>query len=77
RRRSSRRTASGGSRTCFAEGVGPRVAGAAGEGGFEGGGDPNGDADLARLVAAWPTLPAAIRTGILAMIGASGDPHGH
>jgi hypothetical protein len=29
------------------------------------------DADLARLVSAWPNLPAAIRRGILAMIDAA------
>ena len=28
------------------------------------------DRDLARLVAAWPTLPAAMRAGILAMVNA-------
>jgi hypothetical protein len=27
------------------------------------------DADLARIVAAWPSLPAATKAGILAMIG--------
>jgi hypothetical protein len=30
------------------------------------------DADLADLIAAWPTLPAPIRAGILAMIRAAG-----
>lgn len=29
------------------------------------------DADLAAVVTAWPTLPAAIKAGILAMIGAA------
>ena len=30
------------------------------------------DSELARLVAAWPTLPDAIRRGILAMVNATG-----
>ena len=30
------------------------------------------DADLARVVAAWPTLPPAVRAGVLAMVEASG-----
>jgi hypothetical protein len=29
-------------------------------------------ADLARVVAAWPDLPAAVKAGVLAMVGASG-----
>jgi hypothetical protein len=29
------------------------------------------DPDLARLIDAWPTLPTALRTGILAMIDAA------
>ena len=29
------------------------------------------DADLQRILDAWPTLPAALKTGILAMIGAA------
>jgi hypothetical protein len=29
------------------------------------------DTDLARIVAAWPTLPLAIRRGILAMVEAA------
>lgn len=34
---------------------------------------PAMDADLADVIAAWPTLPATIRAGILAMVkGASG-----
>jgi hypothetical protein len=37
----------------------------AGEGG-------NADADLAALVAAWPTLPAPIRRAVMAMIEAAG-----
>jgi hypothetical protein len=32
---------------------------------------PEIDADLGRLIDAWPTLPAAIRAGILAMIDAA------
>jgi hypothetical protein len=31
------------------------------------------DPDLARLIGAWPTLPEAIRVGILAMVEAAGD----
>jgi hypothetical protein len=31
------------------------------------------DADLARIVQAWPALPAAIRRAVVAMIGAVGD----
>jgi hypothetical protein len=30
------------------------------------------DADLAAIVSAWPTLPAAFRAGILAMVKAAG-----
>jgi len=30
------------------------------------------DADLARLIDAWPMLPEAIRAGILAMVRATG-----
>jgi hypothetical protein len=37
----------------------------ASEGGFH-------DPDLAALVAAWPSLPGAIRAGILAMVRAAG-----
>jgi hypothetical protein len=29
------------------------------------------DADLARVVDAWPTLPAAIRAGVLALVNAA------
>jgi hypothetical protein len=29
------------------------------------------DPDLARVLAAWPTLPAAIRAGVLAMVKAA------
>ena len=29
--------------------------------------------DVARIVAAWPTLPEAIRAGILAMVAAAGE----
>jgi hypothetical protein len=32
------------------------------------------DPDLARLIDAWPTLPEAIRTGILAMVTAAAKP---
>ena len=32
------------------------------------------EADLARVVAAWPTLPAAMRSAILAMVKASHGP---
>jgi hypothetical protein len=32
------------------------------------------DAELARIIDAWPTLPAAIRTGILAIIDAARYP---
>jgi hypothetical protein len=32
---------------------------------------PEIDADLARLIAAWPTLPEAMRAGILAMVEAA------
>jgi hypothetical protein len=31
------------------------------------------DGALAELIAAWPTLPEAIRAGILAMVRASGN----
>ena len=31
-----------------------------------------GDAELTRLVAAWPTLPAAIRARVLALVDATG-----
>jgi hypothetical protein len=31
------------------------------------------DADLAQLVEAWPTLPAAIRRAVVAMSGAADD----
>jgi hypothetical protein len=33
------------------------------------------DPDVARLIDAWPTLPAAIRMGILAMIEAARNNH--
>jgi hypothetical protein len=33
--------------------------------------DPT-DADLTSLIAAWPTIPAAIRAGIVAMVKATG-----
>jgi hypothetical protein len=33
---------------------------------------PAGDPDLAALVDAWPSLPEAIRAGILAMVQAAG-----
>ncbi len=32
----------------------------------------NGDPDLSAVIDAWPSLPEAIRAGILAMVGASG-----
>jgi len=32
---------------------------------------PPSDPDLARLVEAWPTLPAALKAGIVAMVGAA------
>lgn len=32
------------------------------------------DPDLARVVAAWPGLPNAIRVGILALVQAAGGP---
>ena len=31
------------------------------------------DADLAEVIAAWPTLPRAVRAGVLAMVRASAD----
>jgi hypothetical protein len=31
------------------------------------------DADLAALVAAWPTLPGPIKAGILALVRATGE----
>ena len=31
------------------------------------------DADLAKVVAAWPTLPDPLKAGILAMVKAAGD----
>jgi hypothetical protein len=31
------------------------------------------DADVAEVVRAWPNLPAAVKAGILAMVGASRD----
>lgn len=34
---------------------------------------PTADPSLSALIAAWPTLPAAIRAGIVAMVGASKD----
>jgi hypothetical protein len=34
---------------------------------------PPVDPDLARLVEAWPALPAALKAGILAMVKASAD----
>src|SRR4051794_2313755 len=34
---------------------------------------PNGDRDLEAVVTAWPTLPEAIRAGILAMVRSIGD----
>lgn len=32
---------------------------------------PKSDPDLARLVAAWPDLPPAVRAGILAMVAST------
>jgi hypothetical protein len=31
----------------------------------------NSDPDLAKIIAAWPTLPEALRAGILAMVNAA------
>ena len=33
--------------------------------------DPKTDPDLAQVAAAWPTLPPALRAGILAMVKAA------
>ena len=33
--------------------------------------DPPADPDLTRIIGAWPTLPAAVKAGILAMVGAT------
>jgi hypothetical protein len=35
---------------------------------------PEIDADLGRLIDAWPTLPEAIRAGVLAMVEAAVKP---
>jgi hypothetical protein len=37
---------------------------------------PNLPPDLARVVAAWPRLPDAIKAGVLAMVQATGDANG-
>jgi hypothetical protein len=37
---------------------------------------PQFPADLARVVAVWDRLPAAIKTGILALVHAAGGPNG-
>ena len=37
------------------------------------GGNPRLEADLRRLIAAWPTLPEPLRAGIMAMVRAASD----
>jgi len=51
-----------GSDACGAKSGAPRAP--------EGANDP----DLAAVVNAWPTLPPAVKTGIVAMVKASGSP---
>jgi hypothetical protein len=33
--------------------------------------DPPGDAELGRLIGAWPTLPAALKAAVMALVDAA------